>query len=84
MPVAVFALGLTVFSLGTTEFMIAGLLPELADAFAVSLPRAGLLISLLPSASPSVPRIRCRPCWWSSASERSWAASPAAGWPTAR
>jgi DHA1 family inner membrane transport protein len=46
MPVAVFVLGLTVLSLGTTEFMIAGLLPELAGAFAVSLPTAGLLISL--------------------------------------
>ncbi|WP_158895075.1 Cmx/CmrA family chloramphenicol efflux MFS transporter [Amycolatopsis anabasis] len=46
MPIALFVLGLTVFSLGTTEFMIAGLLPELARAFDVSLPDAGLLISL--------------------------------------
>ncbi|MFB9686047.1 Cmx/CmrA family chloramphenicol efflux MFS transporter [Amycolatopsis plumensis] len=46
MPIALFVLGLTVFSLGTTEFMIAGLLPELSDAFGVSLPQAGLLISL--------------------------------------
>jgi DHA1 family inner membrane transport protein len=46
MPVAVFVLGLAVFSLGTTEFMIAGLLPELSAAFAVSLPAAGALISL--------------------------------------
>lgn len=46
MPIAVFVLGLTVFSLGTTEFMIAGLLPELAGAFGVGLPEAGLLISL--------------------------------------
>lgn len=46
MPIALFVLGLTVFSLGTTEFMIAGLLPELSGAFGVSLPDAGLLISL--------------------------------------
>lgn len=46
MPIALFVLGLTVFSLGTTEFMIAGLLPELSGAFGVTLPQAGLLISL--------------------------------------
>ncbi|MGW8379867.1 Cmx/CmrA family chloramphenicol efflux MFS transporter [Streptomyces sp. ODS28] len=46
MPLAVFVLGLTIFSLGTTEFMIAGLLPELAGAFGVPLPAAGGLISL--------------------------------------
>lgn len=46
MPLALFVLGLTVFSLGTTEFMIAGLLPELSRAFDVTLPQAGLLISL--------------------------------------
>lgn len=46
MPLALFVLGLTTFGLGTTEFMIAGLLPELATAFGVSVPDAGLLISL--------------------------------------
>lgn len=46
MPLALYALGLTIFGLGTTEFMIAGLLPELATAFSVSVPDAGLLISL--------------------------------------
>ncbi|WP_370949904.1 Cmx/CmrA family chloramphenicol efflux MFS transporter [Amycolatopsis sp. cg5] len=46
MPIALFVLGLTVFSLGTTEFMIAGLLPELSTAFGVSLPQTGMLISL--------------------------------------
>lgn len=46
MPLALFVLGLTTFGLGTTEFMIAGLLPELATAFSVSVPDAGLLISL--------------------------------------
>ncbi|WP_369355044.1 Cmx/CmrA family chloramphenicol efflux MFS transporter [Streptomyces sp. cg2] len=44
-PIALFVLGLTIFGLGTTEFMIAGLLPEMADAFDVSIPTAGILIS---------------------------------------
>lgn len=46
MPLAVFVLGLTVFSLGTTEFMVAGLLPELSEEFGVSTSTAGLLISV--------------------------------------
>ncbi|WP_316527827.1 Cmx/CmrA family chloramphenicol efflux MFS transporter [Kitasatospora brasiliensis] len=46
MPIALFILGLTIFGLGTTEFMIAGLLPELADSFDVTVPQAGHLISL--------------------------------------
>lgn len=46
MPVAVFVLGLTVFSLGTTEFMVAGLLPELSAEFDVTVSQAGWLISV--------------------------------------
>lgn len=46
MPVAVFVLGLTVFSLGTTEFMVAGLLPELSAEFGVPVSQAGWLISV--------------------------------------
>ncbi|MGF1424990.1 Cmx/CmrA family chloramphenicol efflux MFS transporter [Kitasatospora sp. LaBMicrA B282] len=45
MPVAVYVLGLTVFCIGTTEFMISGLLPDLARDLSVSVPSAGLLIS---------------------------------------
>lgn len=45
MPIAVYVLGLSIFCLGTTEFMISGLLPLLADDFGVSIPKAGLLIS---------------------------------------
>jgi DHA1 family inner membrane transport protein len=45
MPVAVYVLGLTVFCIGTTEFMISGLLPELARDLSVSVPAVGLLIS---------------------------------------
>ncbi|MEW2588753.1 Cmx/CmrA family chloramphenicol efflux MFS transporter [Streptomyces virginiae] len=45
MPVAVYVLGLSVFALGTSEFMLSGLLPPIADDMAVSIPQAGLLIS---------------------------------------
>lgn len=45
MPLAVYILGLSVFALGTSEFMLAGLLPPIADDMDVSIPRAGLLIS---------------------------------------
>src|SRR5262245_26428055 len=42
---AVFALMLVVFSLTTGEFVIAGILPEVAAGLAVSVPAAGLLVS---------------------------------------
>ncbi|KIF00895.1 chemotaxis protein, partial [Streptomyces sp. RSD-27] len=45
MPVAVYVLGLAVFALGTSEFMLSGLLPPIAEDMGVSIPRAGLLIS---------------------------------------
>jgi DHA1 family inner membrane transport protein len=45
MPIAVYILSLSIFCLGTTEFMISGLLPHLAQAFDVSIASAGLLIS---------------------------------------
>ncbi len=45
MPLAVYILGLSVFALGTSEFMLSGLLPAVADDLHVSIPRAGLLIS---------------------------------------
>jgi len=41
----VYVLSGAVFVLGTSEFGIAGLLPEIATDLAVSLPSAGLLIS---------------------------------------
>jgi DHA1 family chloramphenicol resistance protein-like MFS transporter len=44
-PLAVHVLGLSVFALGTSEFMLSGLLPPIADDMGVSIPRAGLLIS---------------------------------------
>ncbi|WP_329463829.1 Cmx/CmrA family chloramphenicol efflux MFS transporter [Streptomyces sp. NBC_01431] len=45
MPLAVYILGLSVFALGTSEFMLTGLLPSIADDMHVSIPQAGLLIS---------------------------------------
>ncbi|WP_185893279.1 Cmx/CmrA family chloramphenicol efflux MFS transporter [Streptomyces sp. WAC08241] len=45
MPTAVYILGLSVFALGTSEFMLSGLLPAIAEDMDVSIPRAGLLIS---------------------------------------
>ncbi|MER5933875.1 Cmx/CmrA family chloramphenicol efflux MFS transporter [Streptomyces sp. NPDC002054] len=45
MPVAVYILGLSVFALGTSEFMLSGLLPPIAEDMDVTIPQAGLLIS---------------------------------------
>lgn len=45
MPVAVYVLGLSVFALGTSEFMLSGLLQPIARDMDVSIPTAGLLIS---------------------------------------
>lgn len=46
MPLALFALSLSAFAIGTTEFVIVGLLPTMAADLNVSLPSAGLLVSL--------------------------------------
>ncbi|WP_405362620.1 MFS transporter [Kitasatospora sp. NBC_00085] len=45
MPLALLALAISAFGIGTTEFVIMGLLPEVAGDFSVSIPTAGLLIS---------------------------------------
>ncbi|MGW6929517.1 MFS transporter [Lentzea sp. NPDC054927] len=45
MPVALLALAISAFAIGTTEFVIMGLLPEVATGLGVSIPSAGLLIS---------------------------------------
>jgi MFS transporter, DHA1 family, inner membrane transport protein len=46
MPLALFALFAGAFSIGTSEFVIAGILPTLSDDLGVSIPTAGLLVSL--------------------------------------
>lgn len=45
MPVALLALATGAFGIGTTEFVIVGLLPEVAADLGVSIPAAGLLVS---------------------------------------
>jgi predicted MFS family arabinose efflux permease len=46
MPLALWALTLSAFAIGTTEFVIVGLIPTIAANLGVSLPSAGLLVSL--------------------------------------
>ena len=46
MPLALWALTLSAFAIGTTEFVIVGLIPTIADSLRVSVPAAGLLVSL--------------------------------------
>ncbi|WP_145518050.1 MFS transporter [Yersinia mollaretii] len=45
MPVALLALALCAFAIGTTEFVIMGLLPQVAGDLQISIPTAGWLIS---------------------------------------
>jgi DHA1 family inner membrane transport protein len=45
MPAALLALAISAFGIGTTEFVIMGLLPDVATDFGVSIPSAGLLIT---------------------------------------
>ena len=45
MPFALYALALAAFAVGTTEFIIAGLLPTMAADLGVSIPATGLLVS---------------------------------------
>ena len=46
MPLALWALTLSAFAIGTTEFVIVGLIPTIAGSLHVSVPSAGLLVSL--------------------------------------
>jgi predicted MFS family arabinose efflux permease len=46
MPLALWALTLSAFAIGTTEFVIVGLIPTIATSLGVPLPSAGLLVSL--------------------------------------
>ncbi|PXY31393.1 MFS transporter [Prauserella muralis] len=45
MPLALLALAIGAFGIGTTEFVIMGLLPQVATEFDVSIPTAGLLVT---------------------------------------
>lgn len=43
MPIALFALAVGAFGIGLTEFVIAGILPQIAAEFSVSIPKAGMM-----------------------------------------
>ncbi|MFF9193700.1 MFS transporter [Streptomyces sp. NPDC014779] len=45
MPLALLALAIGAFGIGTTEFVIMGLLPEIAADYDVTIPTAGLLVT---------------------------------------
>jgi DHA1 family inner membrane transport protein len=45
MPLALLALAIGAFGIGTTEFVIIGLLPEVAHTYGVSIPTGGLLVT---------------------------------------
>jgi len=49
MPLVVYILGITIFSITTSEFMIAGMMPSLTQAFGVSITHIGYLISIYAS-----------------------------------
>lgn len=46
LPAALWALTISAFAIGTTEFVIVGLLPVVASDMNISIPSAGLLVSL--------------------------------------
>lgn len=45
MPLVVYILGLAIFSLGTAELMVAGMMSTLSDAFDITVGEVGHLIS---------------------------------------
>ena len=45
LPAPLIALALSAFAIGTTEFVIMGLLPQVAGNLAISIPTAGWLVS---------------------------------------
>jgi multidrug resistance protein len=46
MPIALFALTVAAYAIGTTEFVIVGLLPTVASDLHITLPLAGLIVSV--------------------------------------
>ena len=46
MPIALYALTIAAYAIGTTEFVIVGLLPTVASDLAITLPLAGLIVSV--------------------------------------
>ena len=56
MPIALLALTISAFAIGTTEFVIVGLLPTVAADLQVSLPRPACWSACTRWASPSARR----------------------------
>src|SRR5579862_4220218 len=50
MPIGLLALSLAAFAIGTGEFIVAGILPNLATDFGVSIPTTGWLVTVYASA----------------------------------
>jgi len=46
MPLALLALTISAFAIGTTEFVLVGLIPTISEQLAISVPSAGLLVSI--------------------------------------
>lgn len=73
MPLALWALAIGAFGIGTTEFIIAGLLPVIAVDFNVTIPVAGYLATSYalgvfvgaPALIILVQKSRVKPCWFS-------------------
>lgn len=65
MPVALFALMIGAFAIGTTEFVIVGLVPTIAQSLAISVPSASLLVSLYAlSVAVSAPLLTAMTARW--------------------
>ena len=45
MPIVVYVLGLAIFSIGTSELMVAGMMSSLSESFNISIGQVGHLIS---------------------------------------
>jgi len=81
---AVLALALGGFGIGTTEFVAMGLLPDIASSFGITEPTAGHVISAYalgvvigaPLIAALAARVRARRCFWCS-----WRCSRWATWP---
>ncbi len=56
MPLPLLALFFAAFGIGTGEFVIAGLLPDVSASLGVSIPDAAISSPSMPSASPSAGR----------------------------
>ncbi len=45
MPAAIWVLAIATFGIATTEFIVAGLLPEIATEFSITIPTAGYMVT---------------------------------------